>query len=334
VDNARVGRPFARSDLAGLTGLAPCGQSRAAMGRRLSILDTLNLGFLGVLMVLLGAVFGQTPHQWNTLSVYVGLAALVVVLAALRRRGWFGAWRNVVWMLYPVVFLFVVFESFWMILPYVNGRRFDEELAAMDRAMFGVYPTVWIEQFTSPLGMDLMSLCYVLYFPLPLVPLVWLYRAGQWARLERALLSFLVCYYGGYLGYFAVPAEGPRRHPQIAAMHSGPIEGLVLTRPINALIDVLEPNKLDTFPSLHAGVLLTTMLAAGMVGRRMFWGLVPLAVAILISLVYCRYHYVIDIIVGLAWAAGAWVLAGAMYDRWSPRFAPHFAPARLAGATA
>src|SRR5205085_1117485 len=76
---------------------------------------------------------------------------------------------------------------------------------------------------------------------------------------ERAILALLVCYYGAYACYFALPALGPRFHlPALAA----PPTGVVLAEPIRRLIDVLEPNKLDCFPSLHAAILFVTMAVA------------------------------------------------------------------------
>jgi membrane-associated phospholipid phosphatase len=53
---------------------------------------------------------------------------------------------------------------------------------------------------------------------------------------------------------------------------------------------------------------------------------VPAAIGITVSLVYCRYHYVTDVIAGIAWALIAYRIAVWVYPRVRARSAPHFGP--------
>ncbi|NUM89698.1 MAG: phosphatase PAP2 family protein, partial [Bdellovibrionales bacterium] len=219
-------------------------------------------------------------------------------------------------------FMFLVFETFFMYLPYFNHNRYDMLLANIDVWLLGVYPTVWMEQWVRPWLTDVMYVVYFLYFPLPFLPLLTLYKRGKWFQLEGAFFSLLVCYYGGYTTYFFVPAMSPIY--SLESMHRVPLEGVYFSEPIRGLIDFLEPNKLDVFPSLHTGILLTTMAITWGVSRRMFVWLLPLAAAILVSLVYCRYHYFIDIVAGAALSAASYLISQHLYRRYSTKFVPHF----------
>jgi membrane-associated phospholipid phosphatase len=97
-----------------------------------------------------------------------------------------------------------------------------------------------------------------------------------------------------------------------------------LAEPVRRLIDALEPNKLDAFPSLHAAILLVTMVAARAESRRLFRAFLPVAVGITVSLVYLGYHWVVDVVAGFLWAPFAIWLSGLLARRLEGRCPPHF----------
>jgi membrane-associated phospholipid phosphatase len=225
----------------------------------------------------------------------------------------------------PLVFLFAVFETLFMVVPYVSAWRADDFLARMDLALLGVNPTEWATRWAAPWLTEILYYCYLFYFPMPLILLGWMYARSMIPEIEEAYFVHLTCYYASYVLYFIFPAEGPRFH--LVAVHPAPLPGLTLTEPIRGLIDALEPSKLDAFPSLHAAILLTTMMFAFRHNRRMFGWLLAPAIGTTVSLVYCRYHYVVDVVAGLAIAALNYGLAKCVYARIRPRFAAHFGAA-------
>ncbi len=290
--------------------------------RHLSIIDALAMGFAGVILLFFLKAFSATPY-WAVLLVITPLFVVFPLLAArLRARSVFSSVQKLIQFLYPIVFLFSIFESFFMILPYFNPRRYDQFLTDIDHALFGVHPTLWMQQWTLPWLTELMYIVYFLYFPMPLLPVIYLYRQRDWKTLERTLFIYLVCYFGGYIGYFLFPASGPRHY--LSELQTVPLRGVFLSETIRQFIDFLEPNKLDVFPSLHASIVITTLLITYSVHRIMFNWFVPLAVAILISLIYCRYHYVIDILAGILWALASFWVSNVVYARYHKLFTPHF----------
>ena len=92
---------------------------------------------------------------------------------------------------YPLIFLFVLFESFFMILPYFNPKDYDGVLANFDYWLLGVHPTVWIEHIFSPLLTDLLYLLYLFYFPLPFFILVYLYKKRKFEALDKSVFLLL-----------------------------------------------------------------------------------------------------------------------------------------------
>lgn len=280
---------------------------------RVSVIDGLNLSFLGLVSAF--ATFSATPYAVPLAIVYPAL--LLCLLVTFRWHDW-----RLAMFVVPVVFLFAVFETLFMVVPYFRLWRADAFLARMDVALWGVNPTEWAMRWATPWLTEVLYWCYLFYVPMPLILLGWMYARSMIPEIEEAFFVFLSCYYASYVLYFIFPAEGPRFY--LRAAHPESLPGLALTEPIRGLIDALEPNKLDAFPSLHAAILLTTLMFAFRHNRRLFCWLIVPAIGITVSLVYCRYHYAVDVVVGFAIAALNYGLAKRVYARIRPLFAAHF----------
>ena len=144
----------------------------------------------------------------------------------------------------------------------------------------------------------------------------------MYSEMEISILSVLFCFYIAYITYFFVPVHGPRFF--LENLHTVPLTGILLSEHIYNLIDFLETNKFDCFPSLHTAVLLVAMYISYRFWRKFFWYNVPLALGILFSLVYLRYHYVIDMIAGAIYAAASCYLMNQLYKMARNKFIPHF----------
>ena len=288
-----------------------------------STVDVLNLFLLGFLLFILAIGFQKTPYRYVLLVSFFLLFALIRIAALFRISSTVGpGWKRLVGLLYPIAFLFLSFETFFMILPYFNQNRYDAFLIHADLAMFGVNPTVWMEQWVRPWFTEIMYVCYFLYFPMPLLAAIIFFRSRRWFELEHAFFNLFFCYFGAYILYFFVPATGPRFN--LNQLQTVPLQGIFFTDPIRNLIDFLEPNLFDVFPSVHTCILLTTMVISYRASRKLFYIYVPLAVGILISLIYCRYHYVVDVIAGAAWAGISLFASEIIFHKIYPKLVPQF----------
>ncbi len=298
--------------------------------KRFSVIDGLNLGFVGVVFVFFLFSLKRNPYLLTPLLVLGFSVSLVAGAVVLRGKHWIkspaGFWQKAgktYLDFYPLLFMFVIFESFFMILPYFNPHDYDRQLAQMDYRWFGVHPTVWIEQWIRPWLTDLLYLVYFIYYPFPLFILVWLYKKGKFTALDRSIFLLLVVNYGAYITYFFVPAMGPRYYEPIMQLQTKSLNGIFLAVPIRNFIHFFEPNKFDAFPSLHIATTLTTLIIMAKYNKKMFFTFIPLFLGILVAVVYCRFHYVVDILAGVLWTIVAVSVAGWLYDR---KFANKFVP--------
>ncbi|MFN2387756.1 MAG: phosphatase PAP2 family protein [Thermoanaerobaculia bacterium] len=236
--------------------------------------------------------------------------ALVVVLV--RRYARLPPALRVAVDFYPTAFIPFVFESLGPLIPAVRGAARDDLLIAWDRALFGVDPTVWLERLARPFWTDFFFIAYTTYYFVPLVlgGLLWERNTPE-AR--RFIFGLTFCFYVSYAGYFTIPALGPRY--ALAEEQSSPIVTTAVSRAISEAINQVEHTKLDVFPSGHTMIAVAVLIYAYRRARRAFWVMLPVVVCLLISTVYCRYHYVVDVIAGLVLAFAAVPVADRLYRK-------------------
>ncbi len=290
--------------------------------KKLSFVDYLYFSTLAVVFVFYLAAFKETPYKLATPLVLLGLIAMLVTMIHLRSKNTLGSWQPFVSVLYAAMFILGIFETFFMILSYFNSARYDELMAAIDLWIFGVNPTVWFERFVHPFVTDFLYVLYIVYFPMPFFIITWLFRKKKFKELAETIFILSFTYLGADLIYFLVPVHGPRFF--LKHLQTVPLDGIILAEPIRNLINFFEPNKLDAFPSLHTSIVLLVMVLCYRHNRKMFNVFLPITVGILISLVYCRYHYFIDMVAGLIWFVFAYYVSVALFKKFNAKCYPHF----------
>jgi len=284
--------------------------------RRLNLPDALTIVFISLILLMVILLYHRFPHGWQLLTGFSLLLLLALFISEAGRR-----WRdiNTVRVLCdfsPVFFILVIFELLGWITPYVR-LDVDDLLIKIDMAVFGVHPTVGLEQFFIPWFADILALAYVSYYFIPLILIVFLYFEGKEEEFSLTVATLLLGYYLCFIAYIAMPAIGPRF--TLASLQRVPLEGgFILNSVINTL-NALEGNQRDCFPSGHTQTVLISLWFAFRYKRRLFWVYLPVTIALIFSTVYLRYHYAIDIIAGIAYA-GMTVLLGAWLWRWRAEY--------------
>ncbi len=280
-------------------------------------LETLNLATLAVLSTLTLVLWRRLPSPAGLLLRYGLMAAAVLIVVWLwPREKKLPSPVRVLLDFYPTAFIPVLYETLGDLIAAARGPARDDVLIAADRALFGVDVTVWMQRFVRPGLSTLFYLAYTTYYFLALAlgVLFWL---RDKATLRRYIFTLTFVYLVSYAGYFALPALGPRY--ALAASHTVPVETTAISRAISGTLDELEHTKFDVFPSGHTMIALTVLLVSFRRARDFFWWVSPIAVCLVISTVYCRYHYVVDVIAGAVLALIAVPVGDRIYDRWVER---------------
>ena len=263
---------------------------------RVAAPDVITCGYLTIIGLLVTVFAERMPHWWwYPLTHLMLILALGIFLLKIppRPTGWvlFIRW----W--YPALLIPPIFSELQSLVHPINPGDIDAQLIALDWALFGVHPTVWLERVTVPWLTEYMQLAYATFYFLPFVLCAPLYRQGQFMAFRVSLCALLLTYYVSYLLYFVTPAMGPRFY--LAEYQTLPLAGLWLTAPLQATLDGLEGIQRDAFPSGHTAIALIVLAMAARYQRHRFYPLLGVTVSLVISTVYLRYHYVIDVIAGV-----------------------------------
>ncbi len=213
-------------------------------------------------------------------SVFVALARY-----ALRAgRAWFAPMLLV----YAYVLMAPVLER-----PLVGDQ--DARLAAIDRALFfGHNPNLLCDAIARPWLSEWLAGAYVFYAPLFPLALGVAYVKDP-ARFRELAFATTFALAAGYACYTIVPAQGP-----LFTMRFEHDLDLYYLREVKlALMDRLRVAR-DCFPSLHTCVSLVLFRGIARSSPKLAWALAPLVLSIPIACVYLRYHYVVDVLAGVA----------------------------------
>ena len=212
-------------------------------------------------------------------------------------------WQLRLWF-YPAA-MNVIYFNLKGALPRLQSDKFDTLLQHLDAALIGRNLSLRLEPIVHPALSEVLSVCYLLFFPYLLLSLVYYCRAGL--PQFRALTVGLFTIYGfGFLGYTLVPASGP--WVAMREQFSVPLSGWFFTD-LNARVVVGGSNGVDVFPSLHCAVSCFFLFFDRRHARWRFRLYLAPCFGLWCSTIYLRYHYFIDLICGFALASFALWLA-------------------------
>lgn len=228
------------------------------------------------------------------------------------------------WYLYAAI-LFIYMQA--SSIPYpIHGRDYDDVLINLDRMIFGGDPTRWIYQFAHPLITEILQIAYSSYYIFYIALFIEFYRRGDRKEFDSGSMLVVYAFYLSYVGYLLVPAIGPRFTLHNFSTIDAELPGLFLTEhlrmfinsgggvPVGAFDSIATVNR-DTFPSGHTELTLTAIYLAFTLKAKIRWGLLVVGSLLIISTVYMRYHYVVDVLAGiLVFLFAVW--SGKRIDRW------------------
>ena len=268
---------------------------------KLSPPDKVVVTYLTIVAILILATYDRVRLWWLLVPAHMLVIAFIFWLA---RRDYIKESRlkisSVVRSWYPLILIPMTYKELGYLIPLIHTHDFDRELALIDQRILGVDPIIWLDRINHPAVTLIMQLSYLTYYVMPIVLGIVLWRAGRFADFEFFLFMVLLGFYTSYLGYIAVPAIGPRFFlgPGMAKSLSGP--GVTAIR---SFLDRMEGTTRDCFPSGHTELTLLVLFCAYRFHKKTFWVLLPAGSALIVSTVYLRYHYVVDVIAGAAFAA-------------------------------
>jgi membrane-associated phospholipid phosphatase len=274
--------------------------------------DTLNIFFSLFLLIITVIYRAVIPGAEYLMLIYGSLIFFQVILSRINRMNSFlGLTRDLI---FPVVSVMIIFDSLGLIVHNINPQDLDYLLIRADYLIFGGYPTVYLERIICPPLTDILQVAYSAYYFIPFTLGITLKLRGDSGAFEKSLFLILLCFYLSYLGYMLFPALGPRY--TMDHLQSEPVSGFLVSQTIQNTLNLLEGVKRDAFPSGHTAIALTVLILSYKYARNIFRILLVPVILLIFATVYCRYHYVVDVIGGIILTVVTFAAGEVYYKFW------------------
>jgi PAP2 superfamily len=286
--------------------------------RELAVQDWLVLAYLIALTVIAlhcppSANQQLSAERMASLLVFM-VATVIVVRGGLVKNG------LVAPLLYRMALYGTVQLSYFFLakmLPIVNPTTLDGGLYRLDLHLFGFEPAVVMDQLVTPITTEWFSFFYFGYFfllAIHVVPLLLFSRSPR--ILSEFALGMLLTFCVGHLVYMLVPGYGP--HQSLAGHFHHELPHGMWRDMVMAMV-AEGGAQLDIFPSLHTGapafIVLFSLRHRDKLPFRYSWPVAAFfAFNIMVATMFLRWHYVIDVVAGLAVATLAFMTAVRVTD--------------------
>ena len=142
----------------------------------------------------------------------------------------------------------------------VNPNDIDADLITWDEYLLGFQPAIYLEQFITPNLTDFMYFSYSSFLIYILLFTMYLYVRKKNVAFRETLVSVILTFYIGYVGYVIFPAVGPKF--TMSHLFETSLSGSYITDRLSFLMNYeISEYTRDCFPSLHNGGLLILLFA-------------------------------------------------------------------------
>lgn len=182
-----------------------------------------------------------------------------------------------------------------------------------EQYVFGVQPTLWLQQFVRPWLTEWMMFSYVIYVPFyPILCGIIYYKRGELPMEEYFFtlgLTNILC----DIGFILFPVASPMYY--IKHLYTVPLDGYVWTY-LGELMRSHLHYAGGSIPSPHAAAATIMWVMAYRYHKPSFYVITPIVLSLYVSTFYGRYHYLTDAVVGILVAILALVLAPRLMRLW------------------
>lgn len=218
--------------------------------------------------------------------------------------------------LYPVIAFGFVYKSIEGYVTVFYGDFLDELLINFQYKILGFQPVLYLEKFINPLLTEIMKFSYFSYYFYVPVAVVTLFFQKRWDNLKYFVFIITFTFYVCYIGFVLFPVAGPRFGLK-ELFKVAYLKGYLFT----SIQDFLMKRGQTigaAMPSSHLAVAWNGLfLIKKFFGKKPFFFILPLIILMSIAIVYNRYHYFLDGVLGIIIGAICYQTGKWMYRRYN-----------------
>ena len=251
--------------------------------------------FMGLLLCQILVRLVISGRSWNWITAYIIAVSLYVFLI------WIGIktlspLTNRIRLIANIFLMNFAFASIRYVIPILGKKPLDSVLTSIELRIFGQDLSLWAQQFYSKPLTEVMSIGYMLFIIFLGITFIYYSFKAELDKLCRFCTGLFTLYGLGISGYTLVPAQGP--YVYLAGAYTHQLEGYLFTD-MNRVMVSYGSAGYDVFPSLHVAVGLFLLLFYRKYDRVLFRCYFMPFIFLVLSTIYLRYHYMIDLIAGI-----------------------------------
>lgn len=294
---------------------------------KLKAYDFIVISFY-ILLSLVNIIFYEKIDTWNLFLIFNLLVISIVLILAYSAETLRFKTLRIIHYLYLIPMVLLTFKEIYFLLRLLRPTDYDYLLIATDRWIFGCDLTVCLYQISNPFLTEILQIVYGMFYFLPIILAIALLRKRKLLEADFAIFTIIYGFFLSYIGYFALPAIGPRFTLHNFQNENIELPGLLLTNFLRAVTNTVEsippgtPNpealvQRDVFPSGHTMITLVVIYLSVKLRSRSRFFLIPVGSMLIFATVYLRYHYVIDLIGGLVFMLFCVYTSPNIFNWWS-----------------
>ncbi len=249
------------------------------------------------LTVLIGVFHNNVPHWGLYLVAHLVLSVAIVFLMP-----YLDGFRHPVVHFFRYWYVVMSFPFLYMevgpLIHMITPREFDPWILGVDKALFGVLPNLWVQQWVSPLLTEVMQISYSIYWlTIPLGGFIF-YLSRKYYLFEKLVHYVTLTFFLSYFIFILFPVAGPRFYlaEQIHASYHTYTLGNWLRQFMSGV-----GFRGGAFPSSHVGVATVIFLFVRKFRPRIaYLVILPMLICLSLATVYGQYHYFTDVLAGLS----------------------------------
>ncbi len=269
-----------------------------------------TLVYIAITTIYLAVFVGKLETPLVHFGIRAGVTILILLLARLHHTS-----RN------PVVgciryFLPFALLSYWYPETYYFNNfifdNLDHHFVKTDQLLFGCQPSLEFSKLMPWAWFsELMYFGYFSYYFIFFGTALWCYICHK--RLaNKAIFIFVCSFYLFYIVFAILPVMGPQFYftPPLDEVPDGYIFCKIMR-----FLQATGEKPTGAFPSSHVGITFTVVIFVAQYCRVLLKYVLPLFIILVLSTVYIKAHYLVDVICGFAAVAITYPLVNWLYNR-------------------
>ncbi len=274
--------------------------------------DCITSGYLAFSSLMIAVFHRNIRHFHIFLSLNLLLMVLVFLLINYRKRSrnrFIALLRD--W--YPVILYTFLFEETGWINRTLFSDYIDRFFIGLEYKIFGLHPAIELGRlFDNVYIMEYFHFSYFTYY-LIIPGLGFLLYYNNRKHFHEYLFVSSFTFYTCYISYIFLPVLGARYYAN-APFFAEPFwkEGFLFVPVMRFIYSVGEVDG-AAFPSSHVAIAAVILIYAYKYAKKYLALFFVVVVSLIISTVYCRFHYLIDVIAGILWALSGFYFGRKLY---------------------